>query len=400
MTQHNLDCPVISGMGAVCSLGYGVPVLWEGLIAGRCGIRPLARLRAQGHRITHGGEVPPLPGTGAPTKDVDLAVAYILRAAEEALAQAGIHGEARRGVALVLGSNFGAMASTEQFMADPIGGGALGAGPLFGAPLSVARKELGLGGVGAAVSLSCASGNAAIGYALDLLRTGQAEAALAVGYDAISEIVWAGLGALHAMTAGALLPFDSRRSGTIFSEGAGAVLLETLPHIRGRGAAPLAQVAGYGVSCNAFHMTHPDPGGEGMVRAMKAALCDAGVAPEEIGHINAHATGTIPNDKLETAAIKAVFGEHARRIAVNGIKSMIGHAMGAASALEAIATVMTLREGIVPPTIGLEEPDPECDLDCTALKAGHRDVRVALNNAAGFGGCNAAVIFRRWEDEA
>ena len=385
---------VITGMGAVSCLGHGVPALWDGLINGRCGIAPLARLDTSRHRITHGGEVPPLPESFPHTND--LALRYLLAAGCEALTQAALDPAQKAATALVLGSNFGAMASTERFL-DRAQTGHADEAMLPGDPLRSAAKSLALGGQGAALSLSCASGNAAIAYAADLLRSGRAEALLAVGYDAISELVWAGLAALRAMTSGALLPFDRRRSGTIFSEGAGALLLEAAPHALGRGASPLAAVLGYATSSNAFHMTHPDPGGQGMARAMRAALRDARADPGEIDHLNAHATGTRPNDAAETTAIKSVFGAHAPRIAVNGIKSMLGHAMGAAGALEAIAAVIALREGVVPPTIGLEQPDPECDLDCTPLVARRRDIRMALNNSAGFGGCNAAVIFKRWE---
>jgi 3-oxoacyl-(acyl-carrier-protein) synthase len=387
----------VTGLGAVSSLGHDLPALWEGLSKGACGLRPLTRLDPETHRISHGGEVPPLPES-AFGKVADPAVRYILVAAEEALAQAGLDKRRRRGVGLVLGSNFGAMASTERFLKHPAEPGrALEVGGLHAAPLAASLEVLKLRGPAAALSLSCASGNAAIGAARDMLRTGQCETVLAVGYDAISEVVWAGLAALRAMTRDALLPFDKRRNGTIFSEGAGALVLESADRAGKRDAEPLAEVLGYGTSSNAHHMTHPDPGGAGMARAMAAALKDARIEPDAVGHINAHATGTASNDKLETAAIKTVFGPHAAKLAVNGIKSMIGHAMGAASALEAVASVMTLREGLIPPTLGLEEPDPACDLDCVPGEARRGNVDVALNNSAGFGGCNAAVIFKRWE---
>lgn len=388
---------VITGMGAVSCLGHGVPALWDGLVAGRCGLASLKRLDASRHRIQHGGEVPPLPEQ-AEHGDYDLAVRYMLGAAEEALEQAGLSLESRRSVALVLGSNFGAMASTEDFLCvEPLSGGTRESLPFMDGPTQAVAKQLGLGGVCSTLSLSCASGNAAIGHAADLIRSGHAQAVLAGGYDAISELVWAGLGALRAMSSKALLPFDRRRDGTIFSEGAGALLLEGEQYAAARGARPLAEFLACATSSNAFHMTHPDPHGQGMARAMRDAVRASGIAPDQVDQINAHATGTQPNDKLETEAIKSVFGAHAKRIPVNGIKSMLGHAMGAASALEAIATVMTIREGMVPPTIGLEEPDPECDLDYVPLKARQSDVHIALNNSAGFGGCNAAVVLRRWE---
>ena len=367
--------------------------LWEGLVSGRCGIGPMTRLDVARHRITHCGEVPTLP------PDVwgdveDLALRYLLAASSEALTQAGL-ADAGEDVALVVASNFAAMATTERLLAGKSGSVA---GALHNGPIETAAARLGMNGPKTALSLSCASGNAALGHAADLLRSGMADVALAVGYDAISEIVWSGLTALRAMSAHGLLPFDARRDGTIFGEGAGALALETATHAQARGARPLARFLGYGASNNAFHMTHPDAGGEGMIRAMRDALADAGVEPDAVDHINAHGTGTPSNDKLETAAIKAVFGAHARRIPISGVKSMIGHGMGAAGALEAVAVVKTLQDGRVPPTINLLEPDPDCDLDYVPLKAREADVRIALNNSAGFGGCNASVILQRWEN--
>jgi 3-oxoacyl-[acyl-carrier-protein] synthase II len=385
------DRVVVTGMGAICCLGQGVDVMWDSLLAGRCGIGPLTRLNPDLHRVRHAGEAPLPEGPSSPT---DPALQFLLAAGREALAQAGFdpaRGRPAR-VGLALGTNFGAMAATERLMRGELPGVAL--------PGEVTRevtRRLDLAGPLSAISLSCASGNAAIGWALDAVRSRRADAVLAGGYDAISEIVWAGLSSLRAMSPNALRPFDRRRDGTIFSEGAGLLLIERESAARARGALPLALVMGSATSNNAFHMTHPDAHGEGMVLAMRAALADAGLAPEAVDHINAHATGTPPNDRLETAAIKQLLGPRAKNVPVNGIKSMLGHAMGAASALEAIATVMTLRRGVIPPTLGLTEPDPDCDLDYVPLRARPADLHVALNNAAGFGGCNATLVLGRWE---
>jgi len=386
---------VVTGMGAVCCFGAGVLALWDAVTAGRCGIRPLQRLSRQSHRYSLCGEVPDVNALPAP--DEDLAVRFAIVAAQEALSQASLDAALRRFVVPVFASNFAAMSTRERLFREDAAAPAR-AGGLFGdGPLLRAAALLGVGANGSALSLSCASGNAAIGYAADLLREGSAQVAVAVGCDAISEIVWAGLGALRAMSDTALRPFDRRRDGTIFAEGAGAMVLETLSHARARGARPLAEFLGWGTSSDAFHLTHPEPEGQGMIRAMAAALSDARIGPEDVDHVNAHATGTRLNDRLETLALKAVLGRRAAKIPVSGIKSMLGHAMGAAGTLEAIVTVMTLRTGIVPPTIGLEEPDPDCDLDYVPGGARRADVGVALNNSAGFGGCNAAVLFRRWE---
>ena len=385
-------------MGAVSALGHGVAAMWDGLLSGRCGIRPLTRVDPARHRIKHAAEVPPFPDEYLGESPDDPALRFALAASTEALEQAGLPPGEREGAALVLGSNFGPMATMERFLsraADGAGAQALQCDVVQ----SVAERTGLLRGIRSAVSLSCASGNAAIGYAADLIRSGQTAIALAGGYDAISELVWAGLCSLRAMSERALRPFHRDRDGTIFGEGAGVLVLERADRAGARGAEPLAEVLGYASDSDAFHMTHPDPDGAGMARVMRAALRDAGVGPHDMDHVNAHATGTPFNDRLETVAIKTVFGARAAVIPINGIKSMLGHAMGAASALEAIATILTIREGIVPPTIGLDDPDPECDLDYTPLEARRAEVRTAINNSAGFGGCNASVVLRLCERE-
>jgi 3-oxoacyl-[acyl-carrier-protein] synthase II len=378
-------------MGAVSCLGHGVEAMWQGLVAGRCGIRPLTRLRPSEHRIRHAGETPLRAEPSAWPLPEDLASRYALWAAAEAMRQAGLHRP--KNVTLVLGSNFGAMATTERLLA---GGGNKPGQSLADGPTDAVAVTLGIGGARSTISLSCASSNASIGYAADLIRSGQADVVLAGGYDAISEVVWAGLCSLRAMSARAVRPFDRRRDGTIFSEGAGALVLESAGHARRRGAKPLAELMGYATTSNAFHMTHPDADGAGMARAMRDALRDARLDPGDIDHINAHGTGTPPNDRLETRAIKDVFGARATEIPITGLKGMLGHAMGAAGILESIAAIETIRCGVIPPTVGLEEPDPECDLDYVPATARKTSVRTVLKNSAGFGGCNASVVFRQW----
>jgi len=385
---------VITGMGAVSSLGNSVASMWDGLVHGRCGIGPLTRVNADLHRIKHAAEA----GLPSPTHNdwpTDPAMQFALAAGIEAIEQAKIALQERTEVALILASNFGPMSLTEKFLEEPNAASAQQA--LHADATRRVAEILELGGAHSTLSLSCASGNAAIGYAADMIRSGNAQVLLAGGYDAISEVVWAGLSALRAMSEHALRPFDKRRDGTIFGDGAGLLVLESADHAKERGATVLAEFAGYATSSNAFHMTHPDADGAGMARAMRGALRDAGTEPEAIDHINAHATGTPSNDKLETAAIKTVFGQRATAIPINGIKSMLGHAMGASSSLESIATIMTLREGIIPPTLNLDEPDPECDLAYTPHEARKAGLRAALNNSAGFGGCNASVVFTRWD---
>ena len=389
--QRSAARVVVTGMGAISALGVGVEALWQGLLDGRCGIGPLTRLDASRHRVGQAAEARDFEsGEGA-----GHAIALATAAGAEAIHSAQLGEDELGRTALVLASNFGPMARMERLLSGDAD--AASARGFHDDALREVAERLAIGGFRSALSLSCASGNAAIGYAADLIRHGRANIALAGGYDALSEVVWAGLCSLRAMTDGVLRPFDRRRDGTVFGEGAGVLVLERADHAEERGAQPLAEFLGCATSSNAFHMTHPDPDGGGMVRAMRGALREANLAPESVDHVNAHATGTPPNDKLETMAIKTVFGERARRLPVNGIKSMIGHAMGAAGALEAIASIMTLRESVIPPTIGLEELDPECDLDCVPGAARRADVHTVLNNSAGFGGCNASVLFGRCE---
>jgi len=394
---------VITGLGVVSCLGTGVERFWRALLAREYGIRPLTRLDGAKHRIAHGGEVKGFALAAEP----DPAVQFLLAAGREAAEHAGL-GEApapssRR--AVVVGTNFGAMERTARFLADlaqgrPRAGGAEGfRAAHLGVGARALADALGFEGIALTLSLSCASGNAALARAADLIRRGEADVVLAGGYDAISEPAWAGLCALRTMTAGVLRPFDRRRDGTIFSEGAGVLVLESLDSARARGAEVLAEFAGCWTNNNAFHMTHPDPGGAGLARAMRGALDEARLAPDDVDHINSHGTGTIYNDRVETAAIKTVFGERARRIPINSIKSMVGHGMGAASAFEAVCAVLTLRHGVIPPTANLEEPDPDCDLDYVPDGPRECAVRVVLSNAAGIGGPNGAVVLSRFPAE-
>jgi len=394
---------VITGLGVVSCLGTGVERFWRALLAREYGIRPLTRLDGAKHRIAHGGEVKGF----ALAADPDPAVQFLLAAGREAAEHAGL-GDApvppsRR--AVVVGTNFGAMERTARFLADLARDR-----PRAGEPEDFRAAHLGVGaraladalgfeGTALTLSLSCASGNAALARAADLLRRREADVVLAGGYDAISEAAWAGLCALRTMTAGVLRPFDRRRDGTIFSEGAGVLVLESLDSARARGAEVLAEFSGCWTNNNAFHMTHPDPGGAGLVRAMRGALHEAGLAPDDVDHINSHGTGTVYNDRVETAAIKTVFGERAHRIPVNSIKSMVGHGMGAASAFEAVCAVLTLRHGVVPPTANLEERDPDCDLDYVSDGPRACAVRVVLSNAAGIGGANSAILLSRYSAE-
>jgi 3-oxoacyl-[acyl-carrier-protein] synthase II len=393
----------VTGLGVICCLGNAVEEFWTAVCDGVYGIRPLTRFDTSRHAIKHGGEV---LNFSAPSGS-DLATAFTLAAGQQAVADSKL---ASAGfdpvrVGLVLGTNFGAMSVAEGLFEwtntnGPIAAGSqagpkLLAGVSFQETSCLVAEAFGLRGPISSLSLSCASGNAAIGYALDLIRAGWADAMIAGGYDAISEYVWTGLEALHTMTTEKIRPFDKNRSQTIFSEGAAVLAVEEAEHARRRGARVLCEVAGHAMNNNAYHMAHPDPGGEQMARVMRLALEDAGLSPEDVDHINSHGTGTKLNDVAETQAIKSVFGRRAYEIPINSIKSSVGHVMGAASAVEAVASVLTIRDGIIPPTINYETPDPECDLNYVPNRKMLMPVKTVLSNSAGIGGCNSVVIFRR-----
>ena len=394
---------VVTGLGVVCCLGKTVEEFWTAICNGDYGIRPLTRFDTSRHIIKHGGEVPNF----SPPPDTDLAIAFALAVAQQAVDQAALKGggfDASR-AGLVLGTNFGAMSATEVLFrslnengpveASRWGVSTCDAAISFQETSRLVAQAYGLRGPASSLSLSCASGNAAIGYALDAIRAGWADVMLAGAYDAISEYVWTGLEALRTMTTEKVRPFDKNRSQTIFSEGAAILVLEDAENARRRGAKVLCEVAGHAVNNNAYHMAHPDPGGEQMAQVMRLALEDARMSPQDIEHINAHGTGTKLNDVAETQAIKSVFGKRAYEIPVNSIKSSVGHVMGAASAVEAVASVLSIRDGVIPPTINYETPDPECDLNYVPNKKIAMPVRNVLSNSAGIGGCNSVVIFRR-----
>jgi 3-oxoacyl-[acyl-carrier-protein] synthase II len=255
--------------------------------------------------------------------------------------------------------------------------------------------ELGLGGEAVTIPTACAAGNHAIVRAFDELRFGKAKIMLAGGADAFSRITYTGFARLGAIAPELCQPFDLNRKGMIPGEGAAFLLLETLDHARQRSARAYAEILGYGLSCDAHHMTAAHPQGKGGIRAMDIALTSAAISVKDVDYISAHGTGTPTNDRLETIAIKQVFGKHAHRVPISSIKSMLGHAMGAASAIEAATCVMAITDGCIPPTINLLDSDPECDLDFVPLTGRKHQVNVALNNAYAFGGNNSSVVFAR-----
>jgi 3-oxoacyl-[acyl-carrier-protein] synthase II len=258
-------------------------------------------------------------------------------------------------------------------------------------------EEVGFAGPNVTIPTACAAGNYAIAHASDLLRRGRADLMLAGGSDAFSRITYTGFARLGAVAPERCQPFDRNRKGMIPGEGAGVLVLEPLRRALARGARVYAEVAGYGLSCDAHHMTAAHPEGDGAARAMQRALEEGGLRPEDVDYISAHGTGTPTNDRLETVAVKRLFGSYAYRVPMSSVKSMLGHTMGAASAIEAAVCALAVHSDRIPPTINLEEPDPECDLDYVPNRAREHRVRVAMNNAYAFGGNNASLVLRKCE---
>jgi 3-oxoacyl-(acyl-carrier-protein) synthase len=374
---------VITGCGVVSPLGEGVPAFWEGLVAGRSAVRPLSGFPAGDLSPANGAEVP------APSTDTDRAGDFALRAAREALADAGLLQDlpARSGVAL--GTTLGGMLLFEAWDAGTVTGPPLRAVPYY-APAARLARTLACRGPVATPQLACASGTWAIALAASWVRAGRADVVLAGGTDLLCRFVVSGFNALKA-TAPEARPFDRDRRGLVLGEGAAIVVVESAAHAARRGARARARIAGLGASGDAVHMTAPDREGRGAARAISAALVDAGLPPGDVGFVSAHGTGTPYNDAMEAVAITRVFGP--RRVPVNSIKGAIGHTLGAAGAFETVLCVAAMETGRVPPTAGLAQVDPACaTLDLVHGSARATPVRVSVSTSSGFAGANAALV--------
>jgi 3-oxoacyl-[acyl-carrier-protein] synthase II len=389
----------ITGMGTICPLGNETASFWTALIAGRSGIGPLTKVPVEGLRNPQGGEVKDFDWSlYGEEGDCDEASQFAYAAAQEAAGQAGLSREQLQGAGLVFGTNFGGAASWEA-TCDLARDGVFDAEtfrqflPDHAATYLAQRWEN--QGPRATLSNACSSGAHAVGLAADWLRLGKCEIAIAGGFDGLGISTLAGLSILRTISPDMLRPFDKSRSGTLFGEGAAMLVLETESSLQKRGATPLAEFLGWSVNSNAYHLTAPDKDGAGLASVMQKALDNAGVEPQRVGYINAHGTGTQFNDLAETQAIKTVFGDHAYQLAISSIKAATSHTMGAAGALEAIATVMALREGILPPTLNQETPDLDCDLDNIPNVARQTPIEIAVSNSSGIGGNNASLVLGR-----
>ena len=408
---------VVTGLGLVTPLGSGVQNNWDALISGRSGIRSIDRfpnVEAFATRIA--GQVPDFRAEDfiepKEIKKMDLFIQYSVAAAAMAMEDSGfrIDPHEAEAVGVIIGVGLCGIDTIEGTERAYLDGGPRKISPFFIpkvisnlAPGQIAIRH-GAKGVNWTPTSACASGNHAIGEAFHLIRRGLQEAVIAGGAE--SAITPLGVGGFSAMKAlstrndepeRASRPFDKERDGFIIAEGSGVLILEERERALNRGAKIYAEVIGYGANGDAHHMTAPAPEGEGAARCMRLALKDAGIGPSEVDYINAHGTSTEYNDANETQAIKKVFGEHAFKLAVSSTKSMTGHLLGAAGAIEGVFSVLALQHGMIPPTINYENPDPQCDLDYTPNRARKADIQVVLSNSFGFGGTNACILFRRSE---
>jgi 3-oxoacyl-[acyl-carrier-protein] synthase II len=411
---------VVTGMGALTPIGNDVPAFWDCLVDGRSGIGRITLFDPVNTAAKVAGEIKGFDADSVmPKKEVrrnDRYVHYAWAATAEAMRDAGlpnpIEDEAlawRTGA--IIGSGIGGINTMIRDIVEANEFGVDRIGPFL---VTALIPDMAAGyvaiyanvrGPNYATVSACSSANHAIGDSLNIIRRGEADVMIAGGAEAgIGEIPVAAFSAMRALSTKrndepekASRPFDAERDGFVMGDGAGILVLEALDHARARGATIHAEVVGYGATDDASHITLPAPGGRGAVESMRVAIADAGLTTDDIGYINAHGTSTPPNDRSETAAIKTLFGERAYRVPVSSTKSMTGHLMGAGGGIEAVATIQSIKTGILPPTINLDHPDPDCDLDYVPHEARQAEIEVGMSNSFGFGGHNATLVFRRYD---
>ena len=408
---------VITGMGAVSPIGNTAEEMWQSAREGRCGIGPITHFDTTNHKVKLAGEVKDLDFTPYLDKKelrrMDLFSQYAMVAAIQAWRDSGLDYEkidpTRFGVDI--SSGIGGINTIETEYERGREKGFDRVSPFF-VPMDISNLaagnvaiKLGAKGMCTCVVTACAGGSNANGDAFRMIRDGYQELMLAGGSEAaVTKLAIGGFTSMKALCESddptrASIPFDAERSGFVMGEGAGVLMLEEYEHARARGAKIYAEIVGYGATCDAYHITSPAPGGEGGARAMVEAVKDAGIQPEDIDYINAHGTSTSLNDKFETAAVKAAFGDHAYKLAMSSTKSMTGHLLGAAGAIEAIITARALQDGFIPATINYRTPDPECDLDIVPNEGRKAELRYAMSNSLGFGGHNASLVLKKYEEE-
>lgn len=407
---------VITGLGCLSPVGHTAEESWQAVLAGKSGVAPLTLFDASELPARIAAEVKEFDPTQyierREAKRMDRFTQFAVAAAQQAVddARLEVTDANRNRIGVLIGSGIGGIETLEREIHNASEKGLNRISPFF-IPMMICDMasgqvsiRFGMAGPNSCVVTACATGTHAIGDAAELIRRGLADAMLAGGAEAaITPMGVGGFAACRALSTRsndepekASRPFDALRDGFVIAEGGAVLVLEELESAKARGARILAELIGYGLSADAYHITQPAPEGVGAARSMQYALDDAGVRPEQVDYINAHGTSTGPNDRNETAAVKSVFGEHAYQTPISSTKSMTGHLLGAAGALEAMFCVQALRDGAVPPTINLENPDPECDLDYVPHERRRLRLEVAMSNSFGFGGHNATLVFRRY----
>ena len=408
---------VVTGMGLITPLGTGTEKSWQNLLDGRSGIRKITQFDATHFPCQVAGEVPDFEINQfieiKEQKKMDRFIHFAFAAAKMAVEDSGLKitkDNADR-IGVLVGSGIGGLSAIEHYHTVLLEKGPKRISPFF-IPMLIINLaagqisiHFGAKGPNSAVATACASGTHSIGDAFKIIKRGEADAMISGGTEAvITPLAVGGFSSMKALSTRnnepekASRPFDRDRDGFVMGEGAGIMVLEDMEHALSRGAKIYAEITGYGMTGDAYHITSPPPEGEGAARCMRASLKDANIHPEEIEYINAHGTSTKYGDELETQAIKSVFGKHAYKFAVSSTKSMTGHLLGAAGGVEGVICALSIFNKIIPPTINLENPDPECDLDYVPNKARAMDINMAMSNSFGFGGTNACIIFKRYTD--
>jgi 3-oxoacyl-[acyl-carrier-protein] synthase II len=414
MSGHQV---VVTGLGAVTPMGNDVPAFWQALKNGRSGVGPLTTFDAAKFDSRIAGEVkgfdPVIYGLSSKdTRRMDKFVQYAVASAHQAVKQAGLDfsQEDPQRIGVLIGSGIGSLRIIEEQHMVYLEKGPGKLSP-FLIPMLIVNEAsghvaitFGLKGPNSCIATACASGSHAIGDAFKILQRGDAEVMITGGTEScITHLGVGGFCALKALSLrndnpqAASRPFDNERDGFVMAEGCGLVVLETLEHAKARKAEILAEITGYGCSCDAYHITAPDPDGSGAALAMTEALKDAGINCEEVDYINAHGTSTKLNDKVETLAIKKALGGQAKKVMVSSTKSMTGHLLGAAGGVEFVVCCLALQFGIVPPTINYQHPDPDCDLDYVPNTAREKKLNICMSNSLGFGGHNATLVVKRFK---
>jgi 3-oxoacyl-[acyl-carrier-protein] synthase II len=407
---------VVTGMGLITPLGIGLEENWRAIMECRSGIGPITRIDASDLDSKIAGEVKNFdPLQFLDRKDLkrmDPFIQYGIAASQMAMDQANLHieGADAHRVGVLIGSGIGGLQTIEQYHSVLLERGPSRISPFF-IPMVIINLAAGqvairFGAKGPCMAsvTACAAGTHAIGDAFRIIQRSEADAMICGGTEAVlTRLVISGFNAMRALSTRndepqkASRPFDAQRDGFVIAEGAGILILEELGYALRRGARPMAEIIGFGASGEAYHISAPSENGEGFARCMRGTIQDAGISPQEIDYINAHGTSTQLNDRYETMAIKEVFGEHAHKVAISSTKSMTGHMLGAAGGVEAIVSILAMENNVLPPTINLEFPDPDCDLDYVPNEPRQRTIRTCLSNSFGFGGTNGCLIFRAYE---